>query len=76
MDIIRAILIAQFLTIGVILGAAWLTIRALRPRPRVRKMFDKPQKKQVLNTPSGSFIINDKREPIDNSDESLWEREN
>jgi len=76
MDFVRSLLIIQFLTIGVILGAAWLTIYALKPRPKIKRSFEKPKKKQIINTPSGSFVINEKREPVVNDDQALWEREN
>lgn len=78
MDYVRAILILQIMSIFSIIGAACFFVWKSRPkmRPKKKAYTPKPIDSRVISTPSGEFTISDKRAPVDNSDEAIWEREN
>lgn len=78
MDPIRAMLIIEVLSVFVVVCSFALLLWLFRPKMQKKKSTYKPApiKKRTITTPDGDLVLTDKRAPIDNSDESLWEREN
>lgn len=62
-------------TLVISLMILWYTLKPRAIQIIERKGSDRELRKQAIITPSGTFVVPEKRAPVINDDEALYDRE-